>query len=73
MHIIAQDKSIHIALDSDSDSSEDSDPPLPKSRRATVKFKEITHSKRDGKLIIARNYTLAFSQWLLGLVQLASY
>lgn len=68
MHVIAQDERIHIALDSDSDSSEDSDPPLPNSRRATVKPRESKHSKRDGKLIIAHNYTLAFSQWLLGTI-----
>jgi hypothetical protein len=62
-------ESIHIAIDSDSDFSEDSDPPLPKSRRAAVKSLECMHSKRDGKSI---RYTPAFSKSLLGLVQLAS-
>ena len=59
MHVIAQDERIHIALDSDSDSAEDSDPPLPKSRGATVKSKKGMHTKRNlrGTCILVYNYT----------------
>ena len=47
MCLITEDESIHIALDSDSDSREDSIPPLPKSRGTIVKSKKGTHSQRN--------------------------
>ena len=50
--------SIHIALDSDTDSYEDN-PPQPKSRGATVKSKKGMHTKRNlrGTCIFVCNYT----------------
>lgn len=48
MHVNAQDESIHIALDSNSDSFEDSNPPLPQSR-AKVKSEKSAHFKRNAR------------------------
>ena len=52
--------SIHIALDSDTDSYDDNNPPQPKSRGATVKSKKGMHTKRNlrGTCILTLcNYT----------------
>ena len=53
MCLITEDESVHIALDSDSDSREDSVSPLPKSRGTIVKSKKGTRNLRSGMLIIA--------------------
>ncbi len=57
LNVATQCESIHITLDSDSDSSEGGDPPLPKSRGATVKSEKGMHTKKNlkGTYIIVRN------------------
>ena len=54
--------SVIIALDSDTDSSKDSDAPLPKSTEATVKSKKGMHTKgnlRGTCILVLCNYTRA--------------